>query len=175
MLVLISGLPATGKSTVARMIAREINARVLRTDEIRKAIIKKPEYSEREKDIVYSAMLLIADELLKNNINVVLDATFYKKELRERAKKIAKRNKKKFLIVETVCNEKVVKERMRKRKKNLKSVSDADFDVYKKIKKEFEEIEEEHVVVDTYYLSKREIRKMLREELKKALHMIGQG
>jgi len=171
MLVLVIGLPGSGKSTVARIIAKEIRAKILRTDEIRKALIREPKYNEMEKEMIYDAMFLAAEQLLKEGESVILDATFYKEELRDKAIDIAENLKKKFLIIECRAGDEIIKKRMEKRRKSMKSLSDADFEVYKKLKEKFEPIKEgmeEHVVIDTSYLNKNEIRDVLRKAVKKA-------
>lgn len=170
MLVLVIGLPGSGKSTVARALAKEIKAKILRTDEIRKTLIQSPNYGEREKEMVYDAMLSTAEQLLKNDENVILDATFYREELRSRAKNLAEKLKKKFFIIECRAHEEIIKRRMEKRKKSIKRLSDADFEVYKKLKEKFEPVKESAdglVIIDTSYLNRNEIRDILRKEIKK--------
>jgi len=169
MLVLVMGLPGTGKSTVARILAKEMRAEILRTDEIRKNLIRSPKYDEKEKEMIYEEMLLTAEQLLSGGANVILDATFYKEELRNRAKKIAEKLEKKFFIIECKAGDEVIKRRMEKRRKNIKSLSDADFEVYKKLKEKFEPVKENsrmHVILDTSYLNKNVIREMLRKTIK---------
>jgi len=61
MLILICGLPATGKSTVARRLAKALDAEVLRTDIVRKALIGNPTYTEEEKNLIYKTVFLIAE------------------------------------------------------------------------------------------------------------------
>ncbi len=148
MLIIIAGLPATGKSTLAKKLAEKINAVVLNTDVIRKEMLPKPKYTEEEKRLIYNVLFLLTKYLLMNNINVILDGTFYKRSIRRKAYEIAEKLGKKIIIIECVCNEEVVKERLIKRSKE-RSISDADYEVYKKIKSQFEKILSKHIVVDT--------------------------
>jgi predicted kinase len=163
MLILICGLPATGKSTVARRLAKALRAEVLRTDIIRKDLIKNPKYSEEEKKQVYSTVFLIADYLIKADVNVIIDGTFYRESLRNRAREIAKKRGKRFFLIETRCPEKTVLKRLEGRKRNLRSLSDADVEVYYKIKDLFEEIEGEHIEIETGW----NIREAVRDVVKK--------
>ncbi len=149
MLVLVCGLPATGKSNLGRNLARKLKAQVLNTDVVRKDLIKKPAYTDDEKELVYKVTFLIARYLILNRRNVVIDGTFYKKRLRERVRKIATMTHTKYRIVECTCPEDLIRERMARRAQRKHSLSDADFDVYEKIKSEFEPIEEDHIVVET--------------------------
>lgn len=148
MLVLICGLPATGKSTIARKLAKKINAVILRTDKIRKEIFPSPTYTEEEKALVYKITFLIAKYLLNAKVNVIIDGTFYKRNLRKEIYKIVEQTKTKLFIIECVAPEEIIKARMYRRRLR-KSLSDANFEVYKKIKKQFEPIHREHLVIDT--------------------------
>jgi predicted kinase len=60
MLILVCGLPASGKSTLSRNLAKKIGAHVLRTEVIRLELIKKPSYTPVENELVYSVTLLVA-------------------------------------------------------------------------------------------------------------------
>ena len=144
MLIIVCGLPGTGKSTLAKELGKKLNAVVLSTDFIRKKVIKRPMYTEDEKKLIYKIMLTTTEFLLKSDINCILDATFFKEYLRMSAKAIAKRLRKKFIIVECVMDEDKVRKRIRRRRGH----SDADFDVYKKLRQEWENIRDEHIVAD---------------------------
>jgi predicted kinase len=148
MLTIICGLPGTGKTTLAKKIADETKSFLLNTDIIRKKLIYDPKYNEEEKSLIYNLLFDMAEKFLSTGKNVILDGTFYKKELRDRAKEIAKKTKNEFRIIEIMCEERIIRKVMRERKKK-KSESDADFAVYKKIKKQFEPIKEKHLILDT--------------------------
>jgi hypothetical protein len=149
MLVLIAGLPGTGKSTIAMHLARRLRATVLRTDVIRKQLFPEPKYTEEEKELVYRVTFLIAEYLLRAERNVILDGTFYKRSLRERVYQLAKAMKTKLIIVECCAPEAVVKQRMEMRAKKKNIPTDADFEVYKKIRDQFEPLQRPRVIVDT--------------------------
>ncbi len=163
MLILICGLPATGKSTVARHLAKALDAELLRTDIIRKDLIKDPKYTEEEKEQVYGTVFLLADYLIKADVNVIIDGTFYRDSLRNRARKIAKKRGKRFFLIETRCSEDIVLKRLEGRKRNIRSPSDADVEVYYKIKGLFEEIQGEHIEIETGW----NVRDAVRDVVKK--------
>ncbi|MCK5333755.1 MAG: AAA family ATPase, partial [Candidatus Aenigmarchaeota archaeon] len=77
MLILFSGLPATGKTTLARRVAKKTGAIILRTDVIRKELFALPKYTEEEKEQVYGEMFLRAEKFLVKGQTVILDANFY--------------------------------------------------------------------------------------------------
>lgn len=157
MLIVICGLPGTGKSTLAKAIAERISAIHLSSDSIRMKMLKERTYSEKEKGKVYDEMFKEAEKGLASGKAVILDATFYKKELIEKAKEIASGAGSSFFVVECITNERVIKERIFNRKKE-KSESEADFEVYKKVKEQFEKIEEKHIEVDTSLPIEKQLR-----------------
>jgi predicted kinase len=149
MLVLVCGLPATGKSTVSRNIARNLKATALSTDIIRKQLFRRPTYTNEEKRLIYKVMLLVTEYLLRSDRNVVLDGTFYKRGLRQQVYDVSKRTGAKLAIVECRTSGNNIKRRMGRRAKRKNDPSDADYEVYKKIKQDFEPIQRKHLVLDT--------------------------
>lgn len=149
MLILVCGLPATGKSTIANRLARRLNATLLRTDVVRKELFPAPGYTEEEKNLVYDITLLVARYLLRSGVRVVIDGTFYKRAGRVRAYRLAEETGKRLVIVECTCPDEVIQARMRGRGLREGLPTDADYQVYLKIKGEFEPIQRKHIVVDT--------------------------
>jgi hypothetical protein len=149
MLLLVCGLPGTGKSTIARRLSKKYLAPILRTDEIRKEIIERPTYTEEEKRLVYKVTFLVAKYLLESGRNVILDGTFYKRALRHQVYDLARRTRARLEIIECTAPNYVIKRRMERRRRRKYELSDADYDVYLKIKSQFEPIEREHLSVDT--------------------------
>lgn len=156
---MVCGLPGTGKSTVAKFISGEIGAELLRTDMIRKKIFSdsryfeygsKKEFPEKERDLVYDEMFKQMAIFFKEGKNVVLDATFHKKELRDKAAEIAEKSGVKIEIIEVTCPEWLVKKGMTERVEKQKGASTAGFEIHLKYKKIFEPIEREHLTVDTF-------------------------
>ncbi len=146
LIILICGLPGVGKTTLAKELAPLAKAVVLSTDKIRKELIKKPTYSIKERRMVYEIFLLVAKYLHDSGVNCILDATFNRKRSRSQVKRSLGISESQIHIVECVCPEEVVFSRLRSRKEDY---SDADFVVYKKMKKIFEPIRVPHVIVDT--------------------------
>lgn len=146
MIILITGLTGTGKTTIAKKLAPLIDAVVLSSDKIRKEIIRKPTYTRREKELVYDVMSLLAKYLHEVGKNCILDATFFKENLRQAILKKTGAAKSQIQIIECICPEDVILERLRNRKDRY---SDADIAVYFKIKKAYEPIREKHLIVDT--------------------------
>jgi predicted kinase len=75
-LVIVCGLPGSGKSYFARALAERIGAKHLNSDEIRQHLFEDRSYSTREKIAVYRQMADLAFEYLEKDKRVVVDATF---------------------------------------------------------------------------------------------------
>ena len=89
--VWITGLPASGKSTIARALAHQLTARgvdsaVLESDELRKVLTARPTYSEEERDTFYSQITYIGMLLARHGVHVIFDATANRRKYRDSAR-----------------------------------------------------------------------------------------
>ena len=80
--ILIMGLPDSGKTTLAKLLAPMFNAVLLNEDEIRKEA-NDFDYSEIGRSIQTNRMKRLADEAIKNNRNVVADFEYSTEHTRE--------------------------------------------------------------------------------------------
>ena len=75
-LVIFCGIPGTGKTTIARLVARDYPGTVhVQTDDLR-MMIPKPTFTHEESEFVYLSCVAVAKEALDRGYNVILDATF---------------------------------------------------------------------------------------------------
>jgi adenylylsulfate kinase len=89
--VWLTGLPGSGKSTIANLLLEKLKAKNIRVqlvsiDMLRCAVTPKPSYSEEERDMVYAALVFTTRLLTENDINVVIDATGNRRRYRDRAR-----------------------------------------------------------------------------------------
>ena len=70
--ILIMGLPGSGKTSLAKLLAPMFNAVLLNEDEVRKEA-NDFDYSEIGRSIQTNRMKRLADEAIQNNRNVVAD------------------------------------------------------------------------------------------------------
>lgn len=72
----ITGLPGSGKSTIASVVQKQAPDAVLLTmDELRKIVTPYPDYSDTERDCVYRSIVYTAETLHRLGHNVIIDAT----------------------------------------------------------------------------------------------------
>jgi adenylylsulfate kinase len=84
-------------------------------DAIRKQYVRNPEYTDEERDFVYEKLVDFAEKGVKNNKNIIIDATAHKRLYREMARKKIKR----FIEVMVRCPLLICIERESKREKGL--------------------------------------------------------
>jgi adenylylsulfate kinase len=92
----ITGRPASGKSTLARVLAAELVSRGIRgtvvdSDEVRAAVTPAPTYSAEERALFYRALAYLAARLAREGIVAVVAATAHAAEYRRWAREIAPR------------------------------------------------------------------------------------
>jgi adenylylsulfate kinase len=89
--VWITGLPASGKSTIAASLTAQLSDRgvdvaVLESDELRKIFTPHPRYDPEERDNFYRQMAYLGVLLTRHGVPVVFDATANRRVYRDWAR-----------------------------------------------------------------------------------------
>lgn len=152
MLILMAGLPGTGKSTLSRALASELHAAVLDKDQIRAAVFPSAdiEYSTGQDDFCMAVMLKAAGYLFRKDPTrlVFLDGrTFSQKYQLKRATGYAEALGQLWRILECVCSEETARERLANDTSHV--AGNRDFNLYLSVKARFEEITLPKTIVNT--------------------------
>ncbi len=149
-LVLVGGLPGTGKSTVARHIAEDHGWTVLRTDEVRKQIAGVPSpapeaggyrqgiYSDEMTAATYRTLLERARVLLQDGFSVILDASWSKARWRRMAWDFAQQCVSEFVVLRCEARFDVATDRIAKRARKGGDPSDATATTAQTMAEEFD-------------------------------------
>ncbi len=164
-LIVVSGLPGTGKSYFCRKLAERLPFLILESDALRKQLFPAPTYSIEESSSLFRTIYQLIEDLLKKGIPVILDATNLEERHRERLYNIAERLGARLILVSVQAPPELVQMRLKKRmaEKNVRDNSDADWEVYQKMKATAEKIKRRHYAVDTSKDITTSIDKVVKE------------
>jgi adenylylsulfate kinase len=155
MIVLMAGLPGTGKSALAEALANRLGGTVLSKDEIRHALFspRDIEYTTEQDDFVMEVMLQAAERILQKHPDrhVFLDGrTFSRGYQIERVIDVATRLGQPWRILECSCNDETVLARLgAQANEGQHPAANRNYALYLDIKQRFEPITQAKTVIDT--------------------------
>jgi predicted kinase len=161
LMIMVMGLPGSGKSFFARRLSDCLDAIYIGSDEVRNKMGLMGKYQMASKQLVYDAMLEKAKEGIKNHGNVVLDSTFFLQDTRDKIIQIAEKHGAELIPILVEAEENIIGERLSKPRAD----SEADIGVYRQIKDAFEPIK-------GTYLSLLSTNDNIDEIINRALHYI---
>ena len=150
-LVVVGGLPGTGKTTLAMNLGDELGWPVLRSDELRKqraglapsaraaAPYKEGLYSPSITDATYNALFEETQLLLEDGQSVIVDASFSRSEWRAAATAVAAHASAVLVEVRCTLPSDIAAERLRERRIRGTDASDADARIAIAMRSEFDE------------------------------------
>lgn len=164
-MIAMTGLSGTGKSTLARVIARITGATLLDTDIIRKDVaylggdlakargedIYTPEWTRR----TYDRMIGEGRSSAGAGMAAILDGTFLDQTLRDQAASAARAAGVPFVLLQVTCDDDVARQRVEARLRDPRRISDADVGIYLRQRERFRENPPNvpdgtvHIVVDS--------------------------
>ncbi len=144
------GMPGTGKSTCAERVREIFDIVLLRSDEARKELpgYRGPVpfgtgiYRSDMRGHIYSRLLSMAHDELKNGRSVILDATFSRQKWREEAVRLAQDLDANILFFECVSSRATILERLSRRREGENGGSDARAEHLPGLMDEFENLNE---------------------------------
>jgi len=147
--IVVSGLPGTGKTYFCSKLAERLPFVILESDALRKVLFPSPGYSSLESSHLFQAIHLLIKRLLGKGGSLILDATNLSERYRERLYSIADRLDAKLVLVRVEAPPQVVRERLKARRENPEDKSDADWEIYQRMKLSVQKIQRNHYAVDT--------------------------
>jgi len=164
-LVVVSGLPGSGKSYFCRRLASRHPLARLDSDALRKALFGQPTHSPEESSRLFAACHYVLDRLLGAGISALMDATNLREVHRRQLYAIAEGHGAKLVLVSLRAPAAVVEGRLaaRARRADPEDLSDAGPEVYERMRNLDEPIARPHIVVDTSADIEPTVQTVLRE------------
>ena len=152
MLILMAGLPGTGKSTLSQALAAKLGGTVIDKDQVRAALFSPAdiEYSTEQDDFCMAVMLKVAGFLFRKDAArlIFLDGrTFSQTYQLKRATGFAEAIGQPWRILECTCTENAARKRLNNDPAHV--AANRNFDLYLTVKARFEEITFQKTVIDT--------------------------
>ncbi len=154
MIVLMAGLPGTGKTTLARELALRLQGALLSKDEIRAALFAPQdiEYSTAQDDFVIEIMLNTTRFLLQETPErtVFLDGrTFSRRYQIDRVLEFARELAQPCKIIECVCSDESARRRLEYEADSSHPARNRTFALYMEVKARFEPTLYPKTTIDT--------------------------
>ena len=148
-LIVVCGLPASGKSTIAKALAERSGFPVFNSDVIRKRLAGKAPtsragadwrqgiYAPELTDATYAALLTEAAAVLRSGTGAIIDATYAETDERVAVRDMARQIAVPIVFVECAVGDAEVKARLDARARQPDAVSDATWEIYLRHKAAF--------------------------------------
>ena len=148
-LLIVCGLVASGKSTIARTLGDRTGYQIFNSDVIRKQLAGialtthlaaeygKGLYGDDSTSLTYNALLKESEDCLRLGKGVIIDATFKDPAHRRQFLDLAARLRLPVLFVECRASEEEILQRLKRRQQRPGEVSDATVSVYFRQREEF--------------------------------------
>ncbi|HWO93431.1 MAG TPA: AAA family ATPase, partial [Dehalococcoidia bacterium] len=158
------GEVGTGKSHIAAALAGRVGAALLRSDVVRKEVaglaptarlrsgFDEGLYSPQHQARTFNALFARAHRYLGDGHNVVLDATFARRDQRRRARNLAHRSGADYVVIECVAPPEVIIQRLHQRAAESVDASDATVEVYERLHGRYQPVRDDEgpaIRVDT--------------------------
>ncbi|CAG5017861.1 hypothetical protein DYBT9275_05861 [Dyadobacter sp. CECT 9275] len=143
LVIIVSGLPGSGKSYFAHRLAEVLKAVYLNSDKIRISLQARGKYTLDDKMYIYQAMSKLTERHLSRGETVIADATFYHHAMRDLFSGIALKHNCRIVFILVIASEELVRERLAM----PRAESEADLGVYQSMKGLFEPYLNEHLIL----------------------------
>lgn len=151
-LLMMVGLPGTGKSSVVESLQRHLPCVVISTDNVRATMRCYPTYTIAEMALVYEVCYALIEKRLKQGQRAVFDASNYLAARRDYVTKLAEHCGAPVAVCSVQAAQETIRQRLSHRMSGQRrrgDLSDADWSVYKWMVEAQEPVIGPHLILDT--------------------------
>jgi predicted kinase len=161
-LIIISGLPGSGKSRVAESLAVELSVPLFSVDPIEASIIKSGLKRSFETGLAaYLVAEALAGEQLKCGLSVIIDAVSPVQEARDMWHNLVRTHSATLIIIECVLERELHKKRIESRIRNMYGIPEVSWQDVEDRRKTYLPWNEERLVLDTATTHENNVKKAL--------------
>ncbi|PID86379.1 MAG: hypothetical protein CSB13_03895 [Chloroflexi bacterium] len=151
-LLMMVGLPGTGKSSVVNALQSMMPHVIIATDEVRASIRQSPDYTPSEMMLVYEICYRLIERRLNEGQRVVFDGSNLIAARRNHLHHLARKCGSPMAICYIQASQEIIQQRLKARAlrgHSHQDKSDADWAVYKWMVEAQEPVSKPHLIVDT--------------------------
>jgi len=152
-MIVFSGLPGTGKSSLAESIGRQLGIPVFAKDWLEASLILSGLGSKDDLKRLgfagYELLTVLAERQFMLNQSVILDSVASTQNIRIKWRQLAEQYGVERLVIECICSDEGVhRARLKERRRNIPGWHELEWADIEKVKQYYPPWEEEHLVLD---------------------------
>ena len=152
-LIVFSGLPGTGKSTLAESVGKELHVTVFAKDWLEANLLRNglvPTINEKPLGFAsYDLLTTLAERQLMLGQSVILDSVASTETIRDTWRQMSKRYSANWRVIECVCSDEAIhRARLGMRKRNIPGWHELAWADVEKVKQYYAIWEDEHLILD---------------------------
>jgi len=152
-MIVFSGLPGTGKSSLAESIGRQLGIPVFAKDWLEASLISSGLGSNDDLQRLgfagYELLTVLAERQLMLNQSVILDSVASTQTIRTKWFQLAEQYAAERLVIECICSdERIHRTRLKDRRRNIPGWHELEWADIEKVKQYYPPWVEEHLVLD---------------------------
>jgi hypothetical protein len=163
-LIIFSGLPGTGKSTLAEAIGKELGIPVFAKDWLEGTLLRsglKPTIEDKSLGFAgYELLTVLAERQLTLGQSVILDSVAGTETIRSTWRQLARQYGADWRVIECICSdESLHRSRLKVRKRNIPGWHELEWSDVEKVKQYYHPWNDECLKLDMINLSKENLSK----------------